>query len=83
MCTTLHLLLGHNQPHTLPRAYISREKMLSLHKALLAWLLKGTPSALWEIGCLHQDILPPSIAHTGPYAQLSVAATIESPKGGH
>jgi hypothetical protein len=55
--------------------------MLSLHKALLAWLLTGTPPALWDIGYLHRDIIPPITAHVGPYAQLSVAATIESPKG--
>ena len=59
MCTTLHLLLGDKQPHTLPSSYIPRERMLSLHKALLAWLLTGTPPALWEIGCLHEDIIPP------------------------
>jgi hypothetical protein len=83
MCTILHLLIGNIQLHTLPRLYISRDRIISPHKILLAWLLTGTPPAMWEIGCLHKDIIPPSMARIGPYAQISVAATIESPKGEH
>jgi len=83
MCTTLHLLLGNSRPHALPTMHISRDYMHSLHKALLAWLLTGTPPTLWEIGYLHRDIISPPTAHVGPYAQLSVAAAIESPKGEH
>ena len=49
----------------------------------MAWLLEGTPPALWDIGCLHRDILPPTAAQTGPYARKSVAASVASPKGGH
>ncbi len=33
--------------------------MLLLHKALLAWLIQGTPPNLWEIECLNKDIVPP------------------------
>ena len=58
MLTTLHLLLGKRRPHELHALYISREKMLHLHKALLAWLITGTQPELWEIGCLHQDVVP-------------------------
>jgi hypothetical protein len=75
MCTTLHLLLGNSRPHALPTMYISRDHMLSFHKALLAGRLTRTPPALREIGCLHIDIIPPPTAHVGPYAQLSAAAT--------
>jgi hypothetical protein len=81
MCTTLHLLLGDKQTHELPTMYVSRDHMLSLHKALLALLITCSPPALWEIDCLHRDILPPHSAHTGPYAPISVAATVALPKG--
>jgi len=83
MCTTLHLLIGNRQPHTLPNLYIPRARILSLHKALLAWLITGTPPALWAGDCLHGDITPPAAAHTGPYERISVAAMIASPKGAH
>ncbi len=58
MCTTLHLLLGDRHPHELPGLHIIRTRMLTLHRALLEWLIAGTPPALWQIGCLHQDIHP-------------------------
>ena len=81
MLTTLHLLLGKRRPHELHALYISRDKMLHLHKALLAWLIRGTPPKLWEIGCLHQDVALPTTTHIGPYTQQSVAATIDGPDG--
>ncbi len=83
MCSALHLLLGTSRSHTLPTMYISRDQTLVLHKAFLAWLLTGTPTMIWEIGCLQIDIIPPPSANVGPYTQLSVAATIASPKGEH
>ena len=55
--------------------------MLMMHKALLAWLITGTPPELLEIGCLNEDIVPPPSAHIGPYTQQSVAATIDCPHG--
>jgi len=78
--TTLHLLLDRRRPHELPVLYISREKMLLLHKAP-SWLIKSTPPELWEIGCLNEDIVPPPSIHTGPYALQSMAATIDRPNG--
>jgi len=39
MSTTLHLLIGDIPPHTLPTQFITREHMLTLHKALLEWLI--------------------------------------------
>jgi len=82
MLTTLHLLLGKRRPHDLHAIYISREKMLHLHEALLAWLITGTSPVLWEIDCLHQDVVPP-VAHIGPYTHQSVAATINGPNGAY
>ncbi len=81
MLTTLHLLLGSRQPHELPALYISRGKMLILHKALLAWLITGAPPELWTIGCLNEDIDPHPLAHIGPYTLQSGAAAIECPHG--
>ena len=81
MLTTLHLVLGRRRPHELPAIYITRERMLLLRKALLAWLITGTPPKLWEIGCLSEDIVPPPSAHIGLYPQQSVAATIDCPNG--
>ena len=81
MLTTLHLLLGRRRPHELPALCLLRENMLLLHKALLAWLIKGKPPRLWEIGCLNEDIAPLPSAHIGPYTLESVAATIDCPNG--
>ena len=83
MLTTLRILLGKRRPHELPALYISREKMIHLHKALLAWLITGTPLELWEIGCLYQDVVPPPTAHIGPYTQQRLAATIDCPNGAY
>ena len=41
MSTTLHLLLGGIPPHTLPTQFITRECMLTLHRALLEWMIQG------------------------------------------
>ncbi len=46
MCTTLHLLLGVSHPHELYESYTTKAHMLSLHRALLEWLIVGTPHAL-------------------------------------
>ncbi len=81
MCTTLHLLLGDRLPHELPGQYITRDNMLTLHKALLEWLILGTPPAMWQIACIHQDIHRPIQAHTCPYSLLSIAAAASLPKG--
>ena len=81
MMTTLHLLLGQRRPHELPDNYLSQDCTLLLHKALLNWLIKGTPPPLWELGCLNEDISPPSLAYIGPYIRQSIAATIDTPKG--
>ncbi len=43
MSTTLHLLLGNKHPHAMPSQFITREHMIALHRALLRWLLTGTP----------------------------------------
>ena len=81
MLTTLHLLLGQRRPHELPDNYLSQDHTLLLHKALLTWLITGTPPPLWELGCLNEDISPPPLASTGPYIRQSIAATIADPKG--
>ena len=81
MLTTLHLLLGQRRPHELPAHYLSRDRMLLLHSALLKWLVTGTPPTLWDIGCLTEDIIPPPQATTGPYTLQSVAKTVDTPKG--
>ena len=52
MSTTLHLLLGDKHPHDMPAGCITRDHMLALHKALLHWLLTGSPPPLWRNGCL-------------------------------
>jgi hypothetical protein len=43
MSTTLHLLLGDKHSHEMPPTSITRGHMLTLHNALLNWLLIGTP----------------------------------------
>ena len=55
--------------------------MMALHRALLKWLIAGTPPALWQLGCLHQGIHPASSAHTGPYPLPSISATTMLTKG--
>ncbi len=81
MCTTLHLLLREPQLRELPGQHITRTRMLVLHRALLKWLIAGTSPALWQLGCLHQDIHPPTSAHTDPYPLLSISATTSLTKG--
>ena len=81
MCTTLNLLLGDRHAHELPRQYITREQMLTLHMALLKWLILGTPPTWWQIGCIHRNISLPTQAHTCPYFVLSIVATASLPKG--
>ena len=81
MCTTLHLLLKGRHPHELYGQYITRDHMRTLHRALIEWLILGTPPALWQICCIHRDILPSAHAHTCPYSLLSIAATTSLPKG--
>ena len=56
MSTTLHLLLGNKLPHDMPAGCITRDHMLALHKALLHWLLTGSPPPLWRDGCLIDTI---------------------------
>jgi hypothetical protein len=50
MPTTLHLLLGGIPPHSLPTHFITREYMLAMHRALLKWLIHGTPPPISGIG---------------------------------
>ena len=56
MSTTLNLLLGATPPHLLRPSCITRVHMLNLHKALLTWLLTGTPPPLREPGYLLDTI---------------------------
>ncbi len=81
MCTTLHLLLGDWHPHELPDHHITRTHMLTIHRALLEWLIAGTPPDLWQIGLLHQHIHPLVLAHPGPYSLLSINAATSLTKG--
>jgi hypothetical protein len=46
MSTIFHLLLGDKHPHDMPPKCITRRHMFALHKALLKWLLIGTPIPL-------------------------------------
>jgi len=43
MPTTLHLLLGGLPPHSVMANYITREHMMSLHRALIEWLILAPP----------------------------------------
>ena len=81
MSTTLHLLLGGLPPHTLPTQFITREHMLTLHKALLEWLIQGRPPNLWQGGCLHRGIHPPPGTYTGPHDCIGIAAANLLPRG--
>ena len=81
MCTTLHLLLGNKHYHELPGRYITRAHMLALQRAQLEWLLVSIPPTMWSVGCLHQEVHPPQLAHTGPYTRRIIAATISVSKG--
>jgi len=53
--------------------------MIELHRALLEWLLAGTPPGLWNLICFHPDINPPHLAHTGPYTRQNITATTSLP----
>ena len=55
--------------------------MLALHRALLEWLILGTPPNLWSGDCLNPDILPPQGTYLGPYERGSIAAAVNLPKG--
>jgi len=57
LLTTLHLVLGSKLPHEIRENSISRKQMLNLQKALLTWLLHGTPPDLWSIDCLNKSIV--------------------------
>ena len=81
MSTTLHLLLAGIPPHTLPRNFITREHMLALHRALLEFLIQGTPPDLWQRGCLYHGIPPPPGTHTCPHGCISIATANLLPKG--
>jgi hypothetical protein len=80
MCTTLHLLLGDHHPHELRELYITKTHMLTLHRALLECHILGTTPPLWQVGCLHQNIQPSSLAHAVPYPFLSISATMSLTK---
>jgi hypothetical protein len=68
-------------PHSLLTQFITRGHMMALHRALLEWLIQGSPPDLWTRGCLNQGILPPQGACTGPYDCLNIAAANLLPKG--
>jgi hypothetical protein len=68
-CTTLHLL-GDRHPYELRDLYITRARMIPLHRALQDWLVMGTLTSMWLVRCMHRDQPPPSHtqqAYTGPY----------------
>ena len=73
--------MGNRHPHELPGLHVTITDMLVLHRALLEWRIVGTPSALWQLGCLHPDIHPPVSARTGPYPLLSSTAITSLTKG--
>ena len=54
---------------------------MALHRALLEWLILGTPLALWSSGCLHSTIIPPQGTCRGPYDRRNIAAAILLPRG--
>ena len=80
MCTTLHLLLGDRHPHQLPGQYITRDHILTLHRALLEWRILSTPPAMWQIGCIHRDIHPPSRPTHAPTLCLASLRPRRSPR---
>ena len=53
---------------------------MALYKALLEWLIQGSPPDLLTRGCLHQGILSPKGTCIGPYDCLSIAAANLLPK---
>ena len=81
MSTTLRLLLGGIPPHTLPTQFITRGRMLTLHRALLKWLIHDKSPDLWHGGCLHQGIHPPHGTNTCPLGCISIAAAHLLPRG--
>jgi len=81
MSTTLHLLLGDKYPHEMPPHSIARNHMISLHIALLNWLLTGSLPPLWGGGSFRDDINPPCTAELGPHLPHSTASTITLPQG--
>jgi len=68
-------------PPELRELYVTRTHMITLHRALLEGLIMGTPPVLWQLGCLHHSVHPPSLAHTGSYPVLSIFATTSLTKG--
>ncbi len=55
--------------------------MLALHRALLEWLIQGSPPNFWRGGCLHRGIHPSPGTYTGPHGRVSIAAANLLPKG--
>ena len=80
MCTTLHLLLGVRHTHELRELYITITHMLTLHRALLEWLITGTPPTLWQLECLHQDMHPLAWPTPAPTLCLAFLRPRRSPR---
>jgi hypothetical protein len=80
MRTSLHLLLGDRHPHELCELYITITHMLTLHRALLEWLILDTPPALWQLGCLNQHIPPPTWPTSAPTHCLTFLHPRRSPR---
>ncbi len=81
MCTTLNLILKNEHPHTMLERCITREHTLALHRALLHWLLTGTPPSIWDNGCLLHTARPPTIMSSRLHQSYNIAATAALPLG--
>ena len=57
LLTTIHLTLGNTRPDRIATNSITRHQMLTLHQAILRWLIIGTPLDLWQLQCLNTDIV--------------------------
>jgi len=55
--TLLHLTLGSIRPDLIATNSITCHQMLSLHEAILRWLIIGTPPDLWQLQCLNSNII--------------------------
>ncbi len=81
MLTTLNLLLGHQHPHELAPDCISRSQMLTLHRALLVWLITGHMPDLWRDECLLPTTARPPWPQRATPTPLSIAAAVTFPRG--
>ena len=80
--TLLHLTLGSIRPDLIATNSITRHQMLTLHQAILRWLIIGTPPDLWQLQCFNTTIVQiPPIAIPPNLTRCALLQTPYLPRG--